>query len=147
MPTDTVEEMTSIPSNDVEAKVGLYLVNAVAGNVGMPGAPILHLNLMVNAVTGTITGHAQQTQAVAPPQGQIPIVITGGHIRFTGFGKYAKIVVLTGHGMITLPPPAIGTYLVPFHAEFAIDNQWNGIGGWTLGSTHINEVPIHVVKS
>jgi len=146
MPTDALQEMTSIPTTDVEAKTGLYLVNAVAGKVGTPGAPLLHLHLMVNAVTGTVTGHADETQVTAPPLHDIPITITGGHVRHVTLGRYTKLVVLIGHGTVTLKPPAIGTVLVPFHAEFAVDNKWDGIGGWTLGSTHINDVPIHPVK-
>ena len=146
MPTDTLLERTSIPTTDVEARTGLYLVNAVAGKATTPGAPLLHLHLMVNAVTGTITGHAEETQVTAPPFVETPITITGGHIRTTGLGRYTKIVVLSGHGTITFKPPMIGTMLVPFHAEFAIDNKWDGIGGWTLGGTHIEDVPIHLVK-
>jgi Domain of unknown function (DUF1842) len=47
-------------------KIGLYLVHGHAGS-GNPGAPTLSFSLLVNAVTGDVTGHAQQTQAVAPP--------------------------------------------------------------------------------
>ena len=71
-------------------EVGLYLVNGQAGNVGTPGAPILHFSLLVNAVTGDVTGHAEQTQAVAPPGNKITIgnsqsspvkVVLGGYPR------------------------------------------------------------------
>jgi hypothetical protein len=123
-------------------KVGLYLVNGTAGKVGTPGASILHFSLLVNAVTGSVTGHARQTQAVQGPASDIPIVITHGHIQATGFGKYTKIVALYGNGMISLPPPAIGTFLVPFAASFAIDDKWDGEGGWTLGGHSVQNVPV-----
>ena len=37
----------------------LYRVTGKAGNVGMPGSPILHFDLLVNSSAGTISGQAQ----------------------------------------------------------------------------------------
>jgi hypothetical protein len=123
-------------------KVGLYLVNATAGT-GNPGAPTLHLSLLVNAVTGAVTGQGLQTQAVQPPGNNIPINDITGEVRYTGLGKFTKIVALRGNGYVTLPPPAIGTFLEPFTAHFAIDNAWTGTGGWTMGSEVVKDAPIH----
>ena len=123
-------------------EVGLYLVNGQAGNVGTPGAPILHFSLLVNAVTGDVTGHAEQTQAVAPPGNKITIGNITGHVRYTGLGKYTKRVSLEGSAIIPFPPPAIGSYVMPFTASFAIDNAWDGRGGWTLGNTTVDNVPL-----
>ena len=64
-------------------KIGLYLVNGHAGS-GLVGAPTLSFSLLVNAVTGDVTGHAQQTQAVAPPGDVIKIGNVTGHVRYTG---------------------------------------------------------------
>ena len=122
--------------------VGLYLVNGTAGKEGMPGAPILHFSLLVNAVSGRITGHARQTQAVKAPYNDIPITIENGQLHATGFGKYTKVVALSGNGLVSFPPPEIGSYLVPFTAHFAIDDSWNGDGGWTLGSKSVENVPV-----
>jgi hypothetical protein len=129
---------TTAPALDV----GLYLVRDIAGNQGMPGAPLLHLSLLVNAVTGEITGQASQTQAVPPPGDKIAISNITGTVRSTGLGKYTKIVYLEGSAVISFPPPAIGSYLAPFNAHFAVDDKWEGVGGWTLGNTVVNNVPI-----
>ena len=42
----------------------LYRVTGRAGNVGTPGAPILHFDLLVNSSAGTISG---QARALAKP--------------------------------------------------------------------------------
>jgi len=122
--------------------IGLYLVSGVAGKEGMPGAPILHFHLVVNAVTGAITGQAVQTQAIAPPGDKIFISNVKGVLHHTGIPPYTQVVSLEGSAVISFPPPAIGSFLAPFDAHFAIDDQWNGIGGWTLGHTTVNNVPV-----
>ena len=122
--------------------VGVYLVNGIAGRVGTPGAPVLHFSLLVNAVTGAITGHARQTQAVAPPQGDIPITIKSGHLHRTTTGPAQLLVSLSGDGFVSFPPPAIGSYLEPFSAIFAVKDNWDGVGGWTLGTHHVEDVPM-----
>jgi len=131
---------------ELKNKIGLYLVCGIAGNEGVPGAPLLHFSLLVNAATGAITGHATQTQAVAPPNDRIEISNVTGQLRHTGLGPYTQIVSLEGSAVISFPPPAIGSYLVPFRAAFAIDNQWNGRGGWTLGRTEVADVPVKSVE-
>lgn len=122
---------------------GLYLVEGVAGNEGTPGAPLLHFTLTVEASTGrVVTGQAVQTQAVKSPGDKILIGNITGRVRSTGFGKYTKVVALTGSAVISFPPPAIGAYLTPFDAHFAVDNSWNGVGSWTLGNTPVDNVPV-----
>jgi len=129
-------------STKTVGSVGLYLVNGTAGKVGTPGAPIFHFSLLVNAVTGAVTGHGKLTQAVAPPLGDIPIVITSGQVHSTGFGSFTKVVSLKGDGFVSFPPPAIGSYLVPFDAGFAIDDAWDGVGGWIFGHQKVENVPV-----
>lgn len=131
-------------ATEAGATVGLYLVNAIAGHEGTPGAPLLHLSLMVNAVTGAVTGQVVQTQAVAAPNDKIVIRVTG-RVRKTGLGQYTQIVALQGEAVISFPPPAIGSYMVPFDAHFATTDQWKGVGGWTLGHTNVENVQIHSV--
>lgn len=123
-------------------KVGLYVVNGVAGNQGVPGAPLLHFSLLVNATTGAVTGHAQQTQAVPAPYNQINIGNITGQVHAAGLGKITKLVTLQGSAVISFPPPAIGSYLAPFTAHFAVDNEWDGQGGWTLGTHTVENVPV-----
>jgi hypothetical protein len=127
---------------DTGNNIGLYHVDGVAGREGTPGAPLLHFSLLVNAVTGAITGQAVQTQAVAPPGDKIVVGNVTGTLRYAGLGHLTKLVHLQGSAVISFPPPAIGSYLAPFDAHFAIDNEWNGVGGWTLGNTAVDDVPV-----
>src|SRR5580698_1396975 len=99
---------------DTGNNIGLYLVNGIAGKEGTPGAPLLHFSLLVNAVTGAITGHAVQTQAVAPPGDKIVVSNVTGTLRYAGLGHFTKLVHLEGEAVISFPPPAIGSYLAPF---------------------------------
>lgn len=48
--------------------IDLYLVKLLVGNERTPGAPLLHVAAAVDAPTGTITGQAEITQAIAPPE-------------------------------------------------------------------------------
>jgi hypothetical protein len=130
--------MASTAASDI----GLYLESGVAGNQGTPGAPLLHFHLVVNAVTGAITGQAVQTQAIAPPGDRIAISNITGVVHHTGLGPYNLAVSLEGSAVISFPPPAIGSYLAPFRAHFALDEKWNGIGGWTLGTMNVNDVTV-----
>jgi hypothetical protein len=123
-------------------KVGLYQLCLVAGNEGTPGAPILHLSLLVNAVTGQITGQGTQSQAIAPPGGKINISNITGVMHSAGFGKVTKLIALKGEAFISFPPPAIGSYIAPFNAAFATDNNFAGHGGWHLGTTIIADAPV-----
>ena len=123
-------------------KLGLYLANGVAGNVGKPGAPLFHFSLAVDEASGSVTGHGKITQAVAPPFGDISIAINHGRIFHTSVKPQKKIVTLTGNGLVSFPPPAIGSYLVPFDAVLIIDDTWHGVGGWIFGKDHINDVPV-----
>src|ERR1700709_694259 len=91
-------------------KIGLYLVNGVAGNEGMPGAPLLHFSLRVSPPPGAVTGQAEQTQAVAGPASKIQIGNITGHVRAAGLGKFTQLVTLQGSAVMSLPPPAIGSF-------------------------------------
>jgi len=133
--------MSQTPSK----QVGLYRLCLQAGG-GKSGAKTLHLELLVNAVTGTVTGEGSQTQAVTPPGGNIPIYNITGVIHATGLGPVTKVIGLRGQAYITLPPPAIGTFQSPFSAGFAVDNNWNGNGGWVIGADRNEDVPVKSVN-
>lgn len=136
MPTET------LTSTEQKTSLALYRVCGTAGRESMPGAPRLHFQLLVNAVTGAITGQAEQTQALAPPHNSIVIRNVTGMLHHTGLGKFTQVVALKGEAVISVPPPAIGSYIAPFDASFALDNRWNGVGGWTLGNTKVEDVPV-----
>lgn len=124
-------------------KLGLYQLDLVAGNEGVPGAPILKLSLLVNASTGEVSGQGRIDQAVE--SGSVPISNIKGQLRSTGYGEYTKVLALQGEGFVSFPPPAIGSYLAPFTAHFSLKSDWNGTGGWELkGSQPVEGVPVHL---
>ncbi|KAF3995909.1 DUF1842 domain-containing protein [Glaciimonas immobilis] len=122
--------------------IGSYLVNGTVGNVGMPGAPIMHFSLVVVPSLNSVSGSVEITQALAPPNGLTTIKQVTGVIRATGYGKVTHIVSLQGTYNVDFPPPAIGFTSEKFTAHMAIDNEWNGTGGFTYGRTDIENVPV-----
>ncbi|TPG46987.1 DUF1842 domain-containing protein [Sphingomonas glacialis] len=115
--------------------VGLYQVKLLVqvGDGHLAGAPTLELALLVNAPTGHITGTAHITQALPPPYGSIEFPVSGV-LHHTGFGHDTKLVALTGEYVVSVPPPAIGSYLAHFSAALALDGAWNGVGSYAYGN-------------
>jgi hypothetical protein len=122
-----------------------YLVNGQAGNESIAGAPMLHFSLVVVSGTGKVSGHAMITQAIAPPNNEKVINNVTGEVHATGLGPVTKVVTLQGTYLDYLQPPAIGTIEVPFTAHMAIDDAWNGRGGFECGLTRVENVPIKTV--
>lgn len=116
-----------------------YLTKGTIGNVGMPGAPIAHFSLVVNAASGTVSGMVEITQAIDRPSIEVRVT---GNVRSTGYGEVTKIVNLSGEYVVSVPPPAVGSYLQKFTAYMDINNEWNGRGGFTYGNQRINDVPV-----
>ncbi|KUJ63639.1 hypothetical protein AR687_00180 [Flavobacteriaceae bacterium CRH] len=126
--------------------VGAYLANGTIGNVGTPGAPIAKFSLVVVPSQHTVTGTVVITQAISGPDSHIVVQVTG-KIYSAGLGKYTQLVSLQGQYVQSFPPPAIGAFLADFDAHFAIDNAWNGIGGFSYYQHHIENVPVASVKN
>lgn len=122
--------------------VGVYLANGTVGNVGMPGAPIMHYSLAVYPSGGTVSGTVEITQALPPPLDRVVISPVQGVIRKTGFGSVAQIVVLDGQYIVRVPPPAIGSYIGRFSAHLAVDNGWHGSGGFSYDHHYVEDVPV-----
>ena len=116
-----------------------YLTKGTIGNVGTPGAPIAHFSLVVSPSSNTVSGIVEITQAI--DRAPIKVNVTG-NIRYTGYGDVTKIVNLTGEYVVSVPPPAIGSYLEKFTAYMDINNEWNGTGGFTYGNNRIENVPV-----
>lgn len=127
------------------SKMGTYLVCGETGKGDMAGAAILHFSLVVVAATGKVSGHATITQAIAPPYGEKEISNVTGKVTYTGLGQVVKIVTLQGTYNEPLQPPAIGSVAVPFQAHFAIDNEWNGRGGFSCGNLVEDNVQVKKV--
>jgi hypothetical protein len=124
--------------------VGLYRL-CLSATTGLAGAPTLHLSLLVDAPSGRVTGQGSVTQALAPPYGNVPISNITGQIHGAGIPPVTKLMGLKGEAFISFPPPAIGSYLEPFTATFAVDNNWTGQAGWTLGNKKAENVPVKSV--
>ena len=122
--------------------LGAYLIKLEIGNVGMPGAPILHVVAVVNASTGVISGSAEITQALPPPNGEIAIPHITGQVRHTGLGGDQLLVTLEGEFVVSFPPPAIGSYLARFSAGLVVDKAWNGHGSYTYNHHTVDNVPV-----
>lgn len=120
--------------------IGAYLVNGKMGNVGMPGAPIMHFSLIVVPSTNSVSGTVEITQATA--SGNVVVRNVTGQIRATGYGKVTQVVSLSGQYVQSVPPPAIGSYLADFSANMAIDNDWNGSGGFSYANHDVENVPV-----
>ncbi|PZR12183.1 MAG: hypothetical protein DI539_20180 [Flavobacterium psychrophilum] len=133
MSTATAEKPTS-------KLIGAYLVNGTMGNVGMPGAPIMHFSLVVVPSTNSVSGTVEITQAILG--GDIVVRNVTGTIRATGFGSVTQVVALEGQYVQSVPPPAIGSYLADFSAHMAIDNNWNGKGGFSYANHNVENVDV-----
>lgn len=111
----------------------------------MPGAPLLHVQALVDAPTGRISGHAQITQAIAPPDGVIAINDVTGQIRSLGFGPAVRVVTLAGTYQQELPPPAIGIVTLDMTATLVLEqNAWTGRGSFDYGGHEVVDVPVEV---
>lgn len=112
--------------------VGLYQVKLLVqmGAEPIVGAPTLELALLVNAVTNQLNGTAHITQALPPPYGSIEFPVLGV-LHHTGFGHDTRLISLHGSYVVTVPPPAIGSYLAYFNAALAVDAEWKGVGSYT----------------
>jgi hypothetical protein len=128
-----------------ELLVGAYLASGKIGNVGVPGAPIASFSLVVVPSQHSVSGTVVITQAVNGPNSRIVIQVTG-KISATGFGKFTQVVALQGQYVQSFPPPAIGAFLADFDAHMAIDNAWNGAGGFSYWKEHIENVPVVVAQ-
>ncbi len=122
----------------------LYRVTGTAGNVGLPGAAILHFDLLVHAASGSVSGQASITQAIAPPNGEITIANVTGQVRRLGFGTgpVTQVVALNVTYTQAGPPPTEYVILEHFTAHFATNAQWDGRGGFTYGTHHVEDVPV-----
>jgi len=124
---------------------GAYLAQGTIGNVGTPGAPIASFSLVVVPSQNSVSGTVVITQAVNGPDSHI-VVPVKGKIFATGFGNFTKVVSLHGEYVQSFPPPAIGAFLAEFDAHLAINNEWNGTGGFSYWKHNVENVPVKAAK-
>jgi hypothetical protein len=120
---------------------GAYLAKGTIGNVGTPGAPVASFSLVVVPSQHSVSGTVVITQAIQGPDSRIVVEVTG-KIYSTGLGNVTQVVSLKGQYIHSVPPPAIGSFLANFDAHLAIDNAWNGTGGFSYFGNNIENVPV-----
>lgn len=125
---------------------GAYLAKGTIGNVGTPGAPVATFSLVVVPSQHTVSGTVVITQAVNGPDSHI-VVQVKGRIYSTGLGNYTQVVSLQGQYVQSFLPPAIGSFLADFNAHLAIDNAWNGKGGFSYYGHQVENVPVAAINS
>ncbi|WP_163399622.1 DUF1842 domain-containing protein [Flavobacterium fluviatile] len=124
---------------------GAYLAKGTIGNVGTPGAPVASFSLVVVPSQHSVSGTVVITQAIQGPDSHIVVPVTG-KIYATGFGKVIQVVSLKGQYVHSFPPPAIGSLLADFDAHLAVDNEWNGTGGFSYYGHNVENVPVKAVN-
>jgi hypothetical protein len=127
--------------------IELYLVKFLVGEEGTPGAPILHVSAAVDAPTGQLTGQAEITQAIAPPEGIIRINDLHGRIHTLTIEPPLRVVTLTGSYVCQFPPPAIGQATTTFSATLILaKDKWEGRGSFRYGNAEVDDVPVVPAK-
>lgn len=127
-------------------ETGYYTVtlDVGLGDGSVAGAPNLTLKLGVDAASGRVNGEATITQAIAAPGNRLQFPVSGS-IHQTGFGTDTLLVALSGQYIVTLPPPAIGSYLAHFSAALAVGKDWTGTGTYEYGNHRVG--PCKVSKT
>ena len=130
-------------------ETGLFIVSYLVGNE-MPGAPLLHLDLMVSTPNKEVTGKGVVTQAINPPLNVVSKV-SGDFTYMTVMPKNTHIlVVLTGYPNIKWPSGGgIGPVILPnLHVRMVLTDDWQGgTANFTYvdahGASHeIDSVPV-----
>jgi hypothetical protein len=117
------------------ANEALYLVKLdFRPKPGITGAGSMTLELTVDPMSGSMHGQAKGTILEGTQHAPRFTAIASGHMHSTGLGHVTKTGAVSGQAMVSAPPPAIGTYLAPFSASFAVDNDWNGTGKFSVGN-------------
>ena len=122
----------------------LVLVNLLAGDIGVPGAPVLQIGLTFRPESGALAGQGLITQPLPPPLGHMLVRDVRGtvHALGSGPGPLTRVFALAGEIDQPLPPPAIGTVTEKFNGVFMTDNNWKGHCSFSYGTHQINNVPI-----
>ncbi len=97
------------------------------------GGGSMTLDVVVNpqdgSLSGSADGHILEGTEFSPNFN----AHVAGHMHSTGLGNVTKVGAVSGQAAVSFPPPAIGTYLAPMTASFAVDNEFNGTGAFSVG--------------
>lgn len=112
-----------------------YLAKGTVGNVGLAGAPVVAFALVVTPSTHKVSGSVHVSQSTQ--HGNYTGTVTGT-IYSTGLGQFTQVVGLTGTLHSDSPTPL----LIPIEINLAIDNAWNGTGGFQYANVHVENAPV-----
>lgn len=133
--------MSTTATLEAPTIIGAYNVKGTVGHVGMPGAPIMHFNLVVVPSAHKVSGVAEITQAIQGPSGHI-VVHVDGRIGKALEGQVTQLVELRGTYVQTVPPPAIGAYLADFVSVLAVNGDWKGMGWFSYATNFVDNAPV-----
>ena len=111
---------------------------------GAAGGGSMTLQLAVDPMNNTLSGRADGTILEGTQHAPSFMANGSGHIHSTGIKEYTKVGAVSGQAMVTVPPPAIGSYLAPFTASFSVNDDWNGNGMFSVGT---NTYECKVIKA
>jgi hypothetical protein len=118
-----------------------YFIKGTIGNLTIPGTPVASFSLEVLPLKNSVKGTVVITQAVNMLESDI-VVQVKGKIHATGFGQFTQVVSLQGQYTQSFSPLEKASFLADFVAHFAIDNAWNGIGGFSSYNYQIENEPV-----
>ena len=97
------------------------------------GGGSMMLTLAVNPQDGTLGAMADGTVLEGTEHPNSFVASALGKLHSTGIPPVTKVGSVIGQAMVSFQP-AVGTYLAPFLASFAVDNEWNGTGSFSVGT-------------
>ncbi len=119
-------------------------IQLVAGNVGLPGAPILNLVLLYNIEPNpsTLSGMGVVALEGAPANEKIIVHSVSGVVHGLALGKATRVFTLKGEYWQAQGAPAIGSYREQFTATFVTDSHWHGEGAFSYGTNYVKGIAI-----
>ena len=120
----------------MSAKPNLYLVN-LEFTCELLGGGQMTTQFAVNPQRQTIHGRAHGEFLEGT---EAPLNFSAdfdGEYKMTGYGGVTRVGSAEGKALVSVQPPAIGAYLADFSMDFAVDNDWNGHGSFSInGNTY-----------
>ena len=122
-------------------KKGTYLVFGVM-RCDLPGTAELHFSMLVFSASGRVTGHATVSRPSVAGNPQMTINNLTGEIFSAAQGGYTRLVTLRGTSYFDGRPHAVAIEEVSFNAVLALDDDWNGIGGFSCGPAYAENATV-----
>lgn len=128
--------------------IDLYLAPPLlVGNEGMPGAPLLHLHLAIDASTGEVIGLGEIDWGSVQGFSDVRISELTGQIHSLGLGPAVRVIAVQGTYNEPFGPKEPGHVIQKFSAVLGIgQDNWKGHGSFTFGPHEVKEVPVKPVK-